>query len=132
MILAEELFHAALHLTAPWTISSLKFQEGEKKLEIWIDFPKGSRFQCPECNHLDCEIHDTVNKSWRHLDFFEHHTYIHGKIPRIICPKCGVKQVQVPWARKGSGFSLLMEALIVFFAQTMQISHIFRKTENYR
>lgn len=127
MILAEELFHAALHLTAPWTISSLKFQEGERKLEIWIDFPQGSRFPCPECNHLDCEIHDTMKKSWRHLDFFEHQTYIHGRIPRICCPECGVKQVQVPWARKGSGFTMLMEALIVFFAQTMQIAHISEK-----
>ncbi|MDD1728792.1 MAG: transposase [Methanospirillum sp.] len=38
-----------------------------------------------------------------------------------------VKQVKVPWAREGSGFTMLMEALIVFFAQTMQIAQISEK-----
>jgi len=52
---------------------------------------------------------------------------LHGRIPRIICPNCGVRQAKVPWARERSGFILLMEALIVFFAQTMQISQISEK-----
>ena len=129
MIIAEELFRAALHLTAPWKISSIKFDEGERKLDIWVDFPKGSRFSCPECNHLDCEVHDTTTRSWRHLDFFEHQTFLHGRVPRINCPNCGVRQVKVPWARERSGFTLLMDALIVFFAQTMQISQISEKLD---
>jgi transposase len=127
MVIAEDLFRAALHLTAPWYISSINFTEGERKLDIWVDFPKGSRFPCPECNHLDCEVHDTTTRTWRHLDFFEHQTFLHGRIPRINCPNCGVRQVKVPWARERSGFTLLMEALIVFFAQTMQISQISEK-----
>jgi len=66
MTIAENLFRSALHLTAPWIISSLKFNEGERKLEIWIDFPKGSKFPCPECNTLDCSVHDTNDRTWRH------------------------------------------------------------------
>lgn len=127
MVIAEDLFRAALHLTAPWHISSINFIEGERKLDIWVDFPKGSRFPCPECNHLDCEVHDTTTRTWRHLDFFEHQTFLHGRIPRINCPNCGVRQAKVPWARERSGFTLLMEALIIFFAQTMQISQISEK-----
>lgn len=127
MVIAEDLFRAALHLTAPWYISSINFAEGERKLDIWVDFPKGSRFPCPECNNLDCEVHDTTTRTWRHLDFFEHQTFLHGRIPRIICPNCGVRQAKVPWARERSGFTLLMEALMVFFAQTMQISQISEK-----
>jgi transposase len=38
-----------------------------------------------------------------------------------------VKQVKVPWGRERSGFTLLMDALIVFFATTMQISQISEK-----
>lgn len=127
MVIVEELFRSALHLTAPWIISSLKFNEGERRLDIWIDFPEGSKFPCPECNTLDCPVHDTNKRTWRHLDFFEHQTYLHGRIPRIICPHCGVRQVNVPWAREKSGFTLLMEALLVLFAQTMQISQIAKK-----
>jgi transposase len=127
MVIAEDLFKAALHLSSPWTISEIKFGEGERKLEIWIDFHQGSKFPCPECNGLDCDIHDTTAKTWRHLDFFEHKTFIHARVPRIKCEKCGIHQVNVPWARERSGFTLLMEALMVFFAQTMQISQISEK-----
>ena len=109
MVVAEELFRCALHLSAPWEISSLRFGEGERKLDIWIDFKKGSKFPCPECNSLDCDIHDTTTRTWRHLDFFEHQTFIHARIPIVHCPNCGVKQVKVPWARERSGFTLLMD-----------------------
>ncbi|NLV28343.1 MAG: transposase family protein [Methanomicrobiales archaeon] len=120
MTIAEELFRSALHLTAPRIISSLTFNEGERKLDIWLDFPEGSKFSCPECNALDYPVHDTNKRTWRHFDFFEHQTYLHGRIHRIICPHCGVRQVNVPWAREKSGFTLLMEALFVLFVQTMQ------------
>lgn len=127
MTVAEDLFRVALHLTAPWFVNQIKFIESDKKIQIWVDFLKGSRFQCPKCNKLDCEIHDTALKTWRHLNFFEHLTYIHCRVPRVKCPDCGVHQVKVPWAREYSGFTLLMEALIVLFAQTMQITHISEK-----
>lgn len=117
MVVAEDLFRAALHLTAPWYISSINFAEGERKLDIWVDFLKGSRFPSPECNNLDCDVYDTTTRTWRHLDFFDPQTFLHRRIPRIICPNCGVRQARVPWARERSGFTLLMEALIVFFAQ---------------
>jgi transposase len=42
-------------------------------------------------------------------------------------PNCGVRQVNVPWAREKSAFTLLMEALLFLFAQTMQISQIAKK-----
>lgn len=127
MIITEELFRSALHLTAPWIISLLKFNEGERRLDIWIDFPEGSKFPCPICNTLDCPVYDTNKRTWRHLDFFEHQTYLHARIPRIKCPHCNVHQVNVPWARENSGFTLLMEAMFVLFAQTMQISQIAKK-----
>jgi transposase len=37
---------------------------------------------------------------------------------------CGVKQVKVPWARKCSGFTLLMDSLIVLMAQHMTVTAI--------
>jgi len=35
-----------------------------------------------------------------------------------------VKQSKVPWARKGSGFTLLMDSLIVLMAQYMTVTAI--------
>jgi hypothetical protein len=38
--------------------------------------------------------------------------FLHARLPRVCCPEHGVRQVGVPWAREGSGFTLLFEALL--------------------
>lgn len=124
MLTTIEIFTQALHLIAPWIIIDIQFSESDKLLEIWISFRKGSKYPCPICNHLDCRVYDTQDKKWRHLNFFEHTAIIHGRIPRIECPHCGVHQVDLPWARPESGFTLLMEADIISLAKSMQISQI--------
>lgn len=67
----------------------------------------------------DCPVHDATDKTWRHLDFFQHKALLHARLPRVRCPEHGVRQVSVPWARPGSGFSLLFEALVRSFAAAM-------------
>jgi transposase len=36
--------------------------------------------------------------TWRHLNFFQHEAYLHARVPRVRCDKCGIKTVNVPWA----------------------------------
>jgi len=105
------LFRMALGLDDPWEVKEIKFDAEKQQLDIYMDFPKGSKFLCPECDQL-CGVHDTTQKTWRHLNFFQHLTYLHARIPRIKCAGHGVKTVSVPWSRPGAGFSLLFEALI--------------------
>ena len=69
-------------------------------------------------------MHDTIERTWRHLNFFQFKTYIHCRVPRTECKDCGVKQVKVPWSRKGSGFTLLMDSMIVLMAQHMTVTAI--------
>jgi transposase len=110
------LFRMALGLNDPWEVKEIKFDAEKQQLDIYMDFPKGSKFLCPECDQL-CGVHDTTQKTWRHLNFFQHLTYLHARIPRIKCAGHGVKTVSVPWSRPGAGFSLLFEALIMTFAK---------------
>lgn len=56
-------------------------------------------------------MHDTVERCWQHLNFFEHTCFLHCRVPRIRTPSGKVETVSVPWARPGSGFTLLFEAL---------------------
>ena len=42
-----DLFQMALGLVPPWLVQSSSFQPDEKRLEIRIDFPSGSRLPCP-------------------------------------------------------------------------------------
>jgi len=70
-----------------------------------------------------CAVHDTKGETWRHLDFFQHRTLLHGRVPRVICPKCGVRKVATPWARAGSWFTLLFEAYVLALAKAMPIAN---------
>ena len=120
----EELFKVALGLEEPWCIKSIDFNIEEKQLDLHIDFEIGSKFHCPICGNSGCHVHDTIEGTWRHLNFFQFKTYLHCRVPRTKCEKCGVKQVKVPWARKSSGFTLLMDSMIVLMAQHMPIKRV--------
>ncbi len=116
------LFRLALGLAAPWMVKSLEFSAEKKRLDIHLDFPRGSRFPCPECGKL-CGVYDTEERTWRHLNFFQHETYLHARQPRIECPDHKVKTVEVPWARPGAGFTLLFEALVMVLAKNGMTAH---------
>lgn len=45
------------------------------------------------------------------MNFFQHNCYVHCKVPRIKTTEGKVLLVNVPWARHGSGFALLFEAM---------------------
>jgi len=112
----HQLFELALGLKAPWTVSKIEFSEKDNRLDLWLDFPEGSKFACPVCGQ-GCGVYDTEPRTWRHLNFFQHQTYLHARVPRTDCPQDKIKTVEVPWARSGSGFTLLMDAFILALAQ---------------
>jgi len=118
----RELFARALGLSRPWYVERIAFDEGKKRLDLFLAFEKGSRFPCPECGQGEpCAVHDTRERTWRHLDFFQHQAYLTAKVPRVNCPQHGIHQVMVPWARPGSGFTLLFEALTLCLAREMTV-----------
>ena len=118
------MFGAALGLAPPWRVTSVTFDKDAGKLVVLLDFPRGSRFACPRdgCRNASCPVHDTVEKTWRHLDFFEHQAYLVARVPRVDCAQHGVHLVAVPWARPGSGFTVLMEVAMLTFAKQMPIA----------
>jgi len=69
-------------------------------------------------------VHDTTEKTWRHLDFFQHQAFLTARVPRIDCPTHGVRLINVPWARPGSGFTLLFEALALLMCQQMPVAGV--------
>lgn len=120
------LFTAALGLGEPWRVSGAEFDEDAGQLDLHVDYPRGVRFPCPEpaCGQDRCPVHDTHDKTWRHLDFFQHKAFLHARVPRVRCPEHGVRLVEVPWARPGSGFTMLFEALVLTFAKAMPMKRV--------
>lgn len=106
---SEKIFEIALGLQSPWYISGLTFEEvsGKHILNLEIDYKKGYYVNSDSGSN----VHDRKLRKWRHLNFFQHECYISCRVPRIYDKETGkVRQVEVPWARRGSGFTLLFEA----------------------
>lgn len=122
----RELFTAALALAAPWRLERVEFDAEGQRLELFLDFERGARFACPEGDAESCAVHDTAQRSWRHLDFFQHQAFLVARVPRVRCPTHGVRQVEVPWARPGSGFTLLFEALLLTLLREMPVLAVAR------
>jgi transposase len=119
-----DLLQMALGLTPPWQVAASEFDPDLKRLDIRLDFPKGSTFLCPECGKAGLKAYDTMEKTWRHLNFFQHEAYLTAKVPRTKCDKCGTHLITVPWARSDSGFTLLFEAMIMTLAKSMPVKTI--------
>jgi len=81
---------------------------------------RGSKYPCPVCGTL-CQAHDFKEFTWRHLNFFQHRCYITAAVPRVRCPEHGVKRIKVPWARKGSKFTLLFEQVAMTMVKEMPV-----------
>jgi transposase len=118
------LFQAALGLSEPWQVVSVEFDAAAKRLDLRIDFAKGARFACSECGREGCPVHDTEEKTWRHLDFFQHQAYLTARVPRVVCPEHKTRLVEVPWAREQSGFTLLFEALVMAMVAQMPVASV--------
>lgn len=95
--------------------------EAQKELHLTIDYNSG--FFVDKVGKST--VHDRVNRSWCQQNFFEHKCYLHYKIPRIKTVENKVEQVTVPWAREGSGFTLLFEAFsMLLIEQEMPINKV--------
>ena len=64
-------------------------------------------------------MHDTVTKTYRHLNFFQHECHLQVRVPRVRLPHGAVRQIDPDFAGRLNGFTLLFEALILMLAQQM-------------
>jgi transposase len=119
------LFTTALGLEAPWQVVDVQFDPEKGRIDFEVAFGKGKRFTCPACAAEAQPVHDSRVRSWRHLNFFQYEAYIRGPVPRVRCRACGkTTQISVPWARAHSGFTLLMEALVVTLCRAMPVNTV--------
>jgi transposase len=118
----DTLFTAALGLQAPWQVQRVELSTANHRIDFEVDCT-AKLLTCPHCGHADQGIHDRVSRSWRHLDFFQFEAWLHADVPRVACTACGkTTQVPVPWAREGSGFTLLLEAFALSLCKELPVA----------
>jgi transposase len=123
----QTLFSQALGIKAPWQINQIDFNAEQKRLDIMIDFARGSTFfyQDEQTGRSgEYKAYDTQVKTWRHLNFFDHECYLHAKTPRVQLPDGQVRLISPPWSGHVSGFTLLFEALILQLCKNMPVHQV--------
>jgi hypothetical protein len=71
-------------------------------------------------------VHDTVTKTYRHLNSFQHECHLLVRTPRVKLPGGSVQLIKPPFAGRLSGFTLLFEALVLMLAQQMPFAAVAR------
>jgi transposase len=117
---SKEIFAMALHLGDPWYIERIDYRPSIGRtigqLDIYINFNRGGHFA--DSAGTKCTAYDTEERTWQHLNFFENKCFLHARVPRIDSPTDGIRTVEVPWARSGSGFTLMFEAFSMFLIES--------------
>jgi transposase len=117
----EALFTSALGLQAPWEVRDVRLDAAKHRIDFDIEC-KQALLACPACGAASQKVHDRLPRSWRHLDFFQYEAWLHAQVPRVGCTACGkTTQLGVPWAREGSGFTLLFEALALTLCKDLPV-----------
>lgn len=136
-MVTDHIFEAALGITSPWYIAGLRFDpanEGAKEeaqkarpgeLHVRIDFTVGSRFSV-EGYEGEHPVHDTVSKTYRHMNMFQHQCFFDVRVPRVKLPDGSVRQVTPPWEGKVSGLTLLFEAFVLLLCAEMPFAAVAR------
>ena len=124
----SNLFQKALGITTPWEIISVQFDNETKRLDIHIDFKRGATFTDSENPEKAYKAYDTVKKTWRHLNFFQHECYLHARVPRIKRDDGKVRLIPPPWSGVVSGFTLLFEALLIQLCKSMPVHNVCQLT----
>lgn len=127
----KALFETALNIRDPWFVSNIEFlpEEGTQVLHIHLDFKRGAEFsvQAKDGTVVRGKAFDTIEKKWRHMNFFQFKAYIHARVPRIKLPDDkGICMVKVPWAEPSSGFTLLFECFVLELVKHMSVLQVSR------
>lgn len=122
----KELYAAILGIQLPWQVTSVALDPKLEEVHVVIEAVQGTRFPCPQCQG-PCPGYDTRRRAFRHLDTCQFKTIIEADVPRVQCSTHGVLQISVPWAEPNSGFTALMEALIIDWLQEASILAVARR-----
>lgn len=122
----KELYATILGVTSPWAVREVEVRAGSAEVEVFIEHDGTLEFLCPECGEAG-KRHDSRRRSWRHLDTCQYRTILTGDVPRVRCPKHGVRQVRVPWAEERSRFTAMFESLAIDWLREASISAVSRR-----
>lgn len=120
-----ELYRRIFDVEAPWHVTAVELKDVPPQVVVTIARTTDSAPVCPICGK-PASGYDKRSRRWRHLDTCRFPTYVEAEVPRVQCPEHGVRQVRVPWAEEGSGFTALFESLVIDWLKCATTSEVAR------
>ena len=115
-----EMMAGSLRLREPWFVESAKFDAENQRVDIYVAVRPEAEFACPECGGKTSRYgYEPQERLWRHADCMFYPTYVHCRRPRVVCPKCGVRQVSAPFERKNSRHTTYFEGYAMMLLADM-------------
>ena len=105
-------YEEILGLAKPWYVSSVELDVPGGEVHLALEHGEGN-WSCPECSSQAPIYDHSRERKWRHLDTCQLKTFLKAKLPRVECPACGIRQVDVPWADPGVRFTHMMESFVI-------------------
>ncbi len=81
--------------------------------------PRWRLLRCGKCGRPAKARHGKKGKIryWRHLSALGFPVWLKCRVHRVVCTRCGVHTMAVPWARVGSTFTRVFEDEVAWFMQ---------------
>lgn len=106
----DKMLSGSLNLEEPWYILGAEFKEREPAIHVHVAVRGDAAFICPHCGTQTKRYgYEPKERSWRHADCLFYPCYVHCRRPRLLCENCGVIQLNAPFERKNSRFTLMFE-----------------------
>ena len=104
------MMSGSLGLIEPWYVERAFFDAEEMAVRIYVGVRKSAVISCPVCGSCTKRYgYEKNERIWRHGDCLFYPCFVHCRRPKVLCPNCGTKQINAPFERKNSRFTLLFE-----------------------
>lgn len=120
------LFSKILGLKAPWFISKVDIDEEHQRVDIWVNHEKNIVVRCPECDEFYSVYDHSREREYRHLNVCQMAAYIHVRLPRVKCPRHGVKQIASDFGENGSDMTYEYEEFILNVSKECSVEAVGR------
>jgi transposase len=119
----RKMMAGSLGVEEPWYVEGAEFSEEELALHVYVGVRKTAVIACPKCGATTKRNgYEPNERVWRHGDVMFYPCLIHCRRPKVLCPHCGSVQVNAPFERKNSRFTLLFEGYAMLILADMPIA----------
>jgi len=109
----SEHYARLLGLGDDWDVTDVDLDLSSQRVEIRLKHVAGAACCCPECGEQRPLKDHAPEREWRHLDTMQFETILVARTPRTNCPKCGVLNIDLPWADPHGRFTLMFQAFAI-------------------